>query len=1187
MSGRYAYLSLLERTLDAVQKEVCCRTENTVVAAGAGSGKTQTLATRFAWLVMSKDIPAEEILTLTFTNKAAAEMYSRIYETLKYFAAHPDVPEKEKKNAMQAAASFAGAHIQTLDSYCAALVRKAAARYGIRPDFSAGSSDSSRSIKDAAFPFILKRRNDPAVQFFAEAGKLQDFAENHFAKIIERCSSLADDEGIFVSFLAVQKKIIAESWNAGISALHSLVRDLSASIEESRAEGNDPYFDALTALLSDMPETFRITEPDDIENDPRIADGAASLSRWAEQVAALKTGRSGRLPKLLQETAFAHKALGAFIAAELLPLAAFIGSYAHTKRFFALLDEFKTEVDGKKRRTGKLTFRDVSELALKILCEQKDIRAEEKQAYSKIMIDEFQDNNAKNRDLLFLLSERADVLTDIPPLTQQPDAIRQTLKDKLVQDKLFFVGDEKQSIYKFRGADVSVFNELTDDLRVPALKMVYNYRSAPELLSAFNLLFGGFGADGSERNPAVFDAEPEDTFEAAYPLSSCAKKLDAKTHAECAPAVLNADSAPIHVCLVNQNVLDAEKKRGASDAAEYLDSVNQQAYFIAEKIRSLYDALPEDKKSYASFAILDFRRTHRATLTNWLNRFGIPYTVDVQKGVFSEAIVNDTYAFIRLCVYPSDAAAFAAVLRAPFTGMSINGTLAALAVFENALPFAEDKTDALREALAADDFEKYLRAASYYAENKHLVLSRPLTVTVEALWYDTGYRYETLANPAVDLLGEQFDLLFELARECDAAGKSPAWFVDQLAALREEEKRALAEQSDISAGDIEYPIEKGDAAQVMTIHKSKGLQFAHVFILGCFQKPRAGGQQSAFFFDEATGVSLKPRNGAEDYFYLRQKERAERKNRAEFKRILYVAVTRAEQSVYIVGEAKKHSTIESKSLLENITDFYYPDVLTSDEEIPAVSFEGCKPFDITFMPLQKVTVLYNRENARAAESCFDAAEKERVYAAAGTVECVPSAERRINPSSLESYQHPSNDAPMHLKSDAGAAASGLSPADFGTLVHDCLYKWACGSPIESYEPPAELLKGIEAAKGNAAAAECIRLCTVFAESETGRAFLAAKNAGRFYRAEWGFKNSGGGGAIISGSMDLVFENADQTYTIIDYKTDAAFEPERHYAQLACYKRAAADLLHVPQERIRTVLYFLRHAQTAEGSLEPQ
>ena len=93
--NKYKYLGIIERALDPAQSNVCFTTENAVIAAGAGSGKTQVLATRFAWLVISKDVKASDILTLTFTDKAASEMYQRIYATLKYFAEYKPKTDEE------------------------------------------------------------------------------------------------------------------------------------------------------------------------------------------------------------------------------------------------------------------------------------------------------------------------------------------------------------------------------------------------------------------------------------------------------------------------------------------------------------------------------------------------------------------------------------------------------------------------------------------------------------------------------------------------------------------------------------------------------------------------------------------------------------------------------------------------------------------------------------------------------------------------------------------------------------------------------------------------------------------------------------------------------------------------------------------------------------------------------------
>ena len=170
----------------------------------------------------------------------------------------------------------------------------------------------------------------------------------------------------------------------------------------------------------------------------------------------------------------------------------FIKECEYLKEYIRLLDLFASDYKTKKRAAGNLSFKDILDLTLKILVEQEDIRTQEKNAYSKIMIDEFQDNNRKNRDLLFLLSEEYGTFTKIPDYKTNPDAIQKTLVNNLEKEKLFFVGDEKQSIYKFRDADVSVFNQLKEDLKTTPVQMVYNYRSSGELLSTFNLLFGGF-----------------------------------------------------------------------------------------------------------------------------------------------------------------------------------------------------------------------------------------------------------------------------------------------------------------------------------------------------------------------------------------------------------------------------------------------------------------------------------------------------------------------------------------------------------------------------------------------------------------------------------------------------------------------------------------------------------------------
>ena len=209
----FSYLNVLPRPLDDHQEKVCFTEKNTVVAAGAGSGKTEVLAKRFAWLIISCGIKVQEILTLTFTNKAAAEMYQRIYRTLGILSESPDVTEDVRKKASQALNDFSLAHIQTLDSYNVSILRQCANRYGIKPDFTIESSDGKRNIKDAALRFMLNHCDDEILPHYCEPGKIQDFADNVLSAAIIGYTTIADPDDFFTQKLEVQAQIVSQAFN--------------------------------------------------------------------------------------------------------------------------------------------------------------------------------------------------------------------------------------------------------------------------------------------------------------------------------------------------------------------------------------------------------------------------------------------------------------------------------------------------------------------------------------------------------------------------------------------------------------------------------------------------------------------------------------------------------------------------------------------------------------------------------------------------------------------------------------------------------------------------------------------------------------------------------------------------------------------------------------------------------------
>ena len=207
------------------------------------------------------------------------------------------------------------------------------------------------------------------------------------------------------------------------------------------------------------------------------------------------------------------------------------------------------------------------------------------------------------------------------------------------------------------------------------------------------------------------------------------------------------------------------------------------------------------------------------------------------------------------------------------------------------------------------------------------------------------------------------------------------------------------------------------------------------------------------------------------------------------------------------------------------------------------------------------------------------------------------------PSDVEllSYEEPVSirKSPSHQEDEEEYEASGrqeisgkessekknkLSANEFGTLIHDYLRAQAEGQSPETYEPPLALFKQIsdeEIAKNKAL---CVKMCDEFAQSPLGKSAFNSKDSAlaqnRRLEAELEFKFFYEG-FIWTGSIDLLFQNADGTCTIVDYKSDSEIKPEKHAAQLRIYKAFASRFLQIPEEKIICKLWYLRHGREVE------
>lgn len=1184
-----------ENLLDALEREQLAAvtetfSENSVVAAGAGSGKTYTLARRFAWLVCEKDIPVDRILTLTFTKKAAAEMYQRIYSTLVSFT--HILSGKQKERAETAVRDFSKAHIQTLDSYCSSIIKPAVHTYGIRPDYTTDVNQTKEAIRKLALPFVLTHQDNPALQMLVNTRSPSEVAESLFASVIINNSTLTKPIQFTEDFRRQTGEALKQ-WDVYRDSIEELLKTIPEEVRaytsksESQIEKRDNLLKFLDENKLDFPD-ISLPPVNETAQNTAILDFIKKLATVAS--AEVKFTKSSDAIRNLR-TKFE----------EFSGLANFVFRWSLLNSLNPLLEEFQEACADVKRTQGLLTFADAADLALTILTEDKNIRSAEKAAYDKIMIDEFQDNNVLQRDLLFLLSEKRELSSDGIPG-----------KDDLIAGKLFFVGDEKQSIYRFRGADVSVFNSLKDDLP-QNLSLSLNFRSHPALIAAFNTLFGGHAYPSVMTDPYV----PGDAVAGVPTLFRKGKPepYEAGYNPAFVPSVkFPKDGSPvstekrIHAGII-LTAKDADEGSGkAAEKAEEMKDVESEAIWVAAKIKEL---IAGGRKA-GDITILLKTLTHQRKFERYLRQAGIPYASEAVSGFFDDSPVNDMTACLRWCVYPADRISYAALLKSPFVRLSDNAVRAVLAD----QPISEDEQARLDEATG--------RLNAFRTDLEHMSIAEAVT----RMWYMLGYQFETRWNGTVALYSELYDFLFELACRADADNRTISWFVDYLQALSDNNGKL---------DDMDIPLERKDAVHIMTIHKSKGLEFPVVFLCNTSFRPNNMEAAASAFFTRDWGVSIntgklpgiKTKSAVSlknNYFYELSHDLEKKMERAELERVLYVGVTRACEELYITGSAKDDSFELSKSNKEKEQDGTYIPGNIYALMRPLYNYYKDKPDESPFT--LETHPLYSRQEADALLAVSKTArantteERTRLVA-----EATPLFESATSPAPYESVRQTWN--PSHLGltetagDSAGSAASSTSGAwqikednpppaaifeqvdaliketpaftnaHFGTLAHAAIEEAFTGEPLRLSAEIAAALSDEQRKKAIGLAQE---LAPCFIGSSLGQ--LAKQAAWR--QNEYDFKmrlpSSNGTKDVpvtVKGQIDLLFEteeNGEPVIYVVDFKTDSAEKPEEHVTQLACYRHAARQMRMLPdgrQKKTRCWLYYLRSGHSVEITAETE
>ena len=1088
----------VELSFDAKQTEAIRVEGNAVVMAGAGSGKTAVISERYCRLLEKAEMGVDRILALTFTQKAAAEMYERIYQRLR------NAPERLQRHLQ----TFDQAQISTLDSFCAEILRQACERFGLPEDFRYDEQAVTRLAERISLEFLLENLDLPAVQTLLHIHGFESLWQDLLKSLACRHLHLP---GHF-DFPSMAR-----------SQIDRCRRDLADQLLAVRS-----WIDHLLKL---DPRTVSIRDAQEtLSGFPNIAEDLES-GRYAEAVKELDPlklkkpgGRGGEDIQLLKSLIDRLRPGLTMLST----LAATLAQEPSLHGVFSLLESFASRFLEGKRTAGLIGFQDAAELAVEALIRDKALRQFYKNKFRYIMIDEFQDNNRLQRDLLFLLAERLDAHHDgVPPASD------------LEPDKLLFVGDEKQSIYRFRGAEVAVFKALHEQLKAAGGRTVAldrNYRSVSELIDFVNTIFASVMAD------------PQADYEARY------QRMTKGGPDGGVPA-------QIHLFYGSQ-----EQPPDAETAPANL----AEAYAVVRFIRRCVEeqALPIASQQgirpagYDDFAVLLRSTGNQIHYERMLRYFDVPYATDNLRSLFTEAPANDFYLLLQLAVYPEDPSAYAGVLRSPFVNIS-DETLIRLLLAGNGgrtEPFAGFE----EFEMSPEDRRRLAQGRETYLRVREAVDRVPIAEIFHDLWYRCGYRYTILRSPRNHNYLEYYDYMVKLAERADSQGDSLAVFLDFL-------RQNLGRYERIDDITVLGPRRPG--VQLLTIHRSKGLEFPVVVLAdtGNLGRPRRQAS-SPYYVSSRYGITVNL--GSRNYFTEIGEQESENEELAEIKRLLYVALTRAQSHLIIAGTHKlknRNSPRAHLNLLLQSLGF-------GEQSLKQGSGRQPGGDDHPNLEIHGIGALqWEQMNEKSPPQIV---RVESLYA--GRPVGRTTAKREISVTELCAHLEPLVQPPRG-KAKPSASGRNLPPVDadpllkeldlesrFGILTHQLLSRW--GSDPDGVPPEPDWTR-IPKEHRDRLLGSALTLCRNFFDSELGTLSRQSSRVQRESPFLYLYEDAQGP-LYISGQIDLTFELQDSLY-LVDFKTDRRYRAGEHECQLALYRLAAAEQT---EKEIYTFLFMLRSSR---------
>lgn len=893
-----------DEQLSAIKTRNC----NLLVAAAAGSGKTAVLVERIIRIITNKDNPVDidKLLVVTFTNAAAAEMRERIA------AAISKALDKEptSKNLQKQLTLLNRANITTMHSFCLDVIKNNFHKIDLDPSFRIGDQTEGILIKDEVIETLFEEKYDQE--------------DTEFTSLVEAFSTYKNDDNLKELIINMYNFIMSGPWpenwlkeNAeafNIETMEKLnnskwvlvlknsikveiegyIKMLEKAIEIiNLTDGLEPYLETFSNELYSIKNAYNSIDCglDDIYSSlcsisfgrlKSIKKDKVSDENVQNTVKSIRDDIKKKISELINNT---------FSVTPEEMLINIKGAYPTIKKLTEIVLEFGEKFSQKKKEKNILDFNDLEHLCLKILSDKDEngniipskTAIEFKNLFDEVLVDEYQDSNNVQETIIELVSRRKDEFPNV-----------------------FMVGDVKQSIYRFRQAKPELFmekyiNYTLEESNNRKIQLYKNFRSRKEVIDGVNYIFKEIMSETV--------GELEYTDEEALNLGASYENSEDENVILGGPIEVNIIEKSIEESDLNKEKLDEEDFEN-----EEIEGVNLEGKIVAKRIKELmtttgnnvFKVLDKETGEYRPIKYKDIVILLRAT-KNWseslldeLGQEGIPAYADTGSGYFESIEIRTIMSLLRVIDNPMQDVPVIAVLKSPIMGFSAED-LSIIRLKNKEKYFYENIAD-IAEGNICDISEELITRCKGFLEKLEIWRNKAIYMPIdEFIWYlymDTAYYGYVGAMPNGVLRQANLKILFQRAKQFEQTSfKGLFNFINFINKLT---------KSSGDMGSAKILGENEDVVRIMSIHKSKGLEFPVVFLCGTGKQFNLMDLNKNILYHDELGfgpdfVDLEKRVSIGTIAKEAIKKKMKLETLSEEVRILYVACTRAKEKLIITG----------------------------------------------------------------------------------------------------------------------------------------------------------------------------------------------------------------------------------------------------------------------------------------------